>query len=692
MKTLRKSLNGHKEHHISSPVSPLPSLSKPIGAIQPPRKVIRAVKGHRAAAPQELSFEKGDFFHVVNDVGHGQWYEAHNPVTGARGLVPCDLFEEFAKGGTPRSAHTTTPKLTSPTTTTSPKLPAAVTSPKPQTYYAVVLHDFAAERADELDAKTGDTISVVAQSNREWFVAKPIGRLGRPGLIPVSFVEIRDPGSGTPVEDVNALIDSGALPRVEDWKKSVMTYKANSISLGVLEDAASLKASLQSQSNSYSSPPVIIEEPSPDSYQHNMQQHDQVDFDKSLLPGLLLAAEVQSFHFEMEEYWFRIHAIFQPYAPSGSNRLPPAKELVLFRSYNDFYDFQVELLNSHPFEAGRPDKQTRILPFMPGPADTVDNEITIIRRQELDEYLKQLAELRFTARYILEHDLMLGFLALKPGDAAQDVEPRSAEVAELLRMSQGILERDHDVGADIPSRISHLSVSDRHDAHSDASDYEDDRRAPPSRSQDDYQYSYRPNENVHPYAASDSYNQPVKPLHIQTRPESAASGGRQSHHHTHSRANSRTNSPVPSHGRYPSLEADARGYSRSSLASSHEPSPVSMRSSQAASVATSATSMSGRSRSQSSATLNTPSISATNPQTAFVKIKIFDSVSDDLVAIRVHPQVTHSQLMDKVQARLGGNVLRLSYRDGANTMIGLDDDEDLRRWLEGSERLVLFAD
>ena len=100
MKTLRKSLNGHKDHHISSPVSPLPSLSKPINSIQPPRKVIRALSSHRATAPQELSFEKGDFFHVINDVGHGQWYEAHNPLSGARGLVPCDRFEEFSKGGT----------------------------------------------------------------------------------------------------------------------------------------------------------------------------------------------------------------------------------------------------------------------------------------------------------------------------------------------------------------------------------------------------------------------------------------------------------------------------------------------------------------------------------------------------------------------------------------------------------------
>lgn len=96
MKSLRKSLNGHRDPHITSP---LPPLSRPLTAIQPPKKVIRAIAPYKAVAPQELSFEKGDFFHVMNDAPQGQWYEAHNPVSGARGLVPRSYFEEFTKGG-----------------------------------------------------------------------------------------------------------------------------------------------------------------------------------------------------------------------------------------------------------------------------------------------------------------------------------------------------------------------------------------------------------------------------------------------------------------------------------------------------------------------------------------------------------------------------------------------------------------
>ena len=99
MKALRKSLNASKEtpHHQIS--TPLPSVSKPPAAIIPPQKVIRALDSYRSRAPQQLSFQKGDFFYVIRPVeDQGSWFEAHNPMTGARGLVPKAMFEEFRKG------------------------------------------------------------------------------------------------------------------------------------------------------------------------------------------------------------------------------------------------------------------------------------------------------------------------------------------------------------------------------------------------------------------------------------------------------------------------------------------------------------------------------------------------------------------------------------------------------------------
>jgi bud emergence protein 1 len=105
--------------------------------------------------------------------------------------------------------------------------------------YGVVQYDFNAERADELDAKAGEAIIVVAQSNPEWFVAKPIGRLGGPGLIPVAFVDIKDTATMQSVPDPLEAVRKAGVPRVEEWKKFAAEYKNSSISLGKFDNGQS---------------------------------------------------------------------------------------------------------------------------------------------------------------------------------------------------------------------------------------------------------------------------------------------------------------------------------------------------------------------------------------------------------------------------------------------------------------------
>ena len=102
--------------------------------------------------------------------------------------------------------------------------------------YGVVQYDFHAERGDELDAKAGEAIIVVAQSNPEWFVAKPIGRLGGPGLIPVSFVDIKDTTTMQSATDPLEAVRKAGVPRVEEWKKFAAEYKNSSITLGKFDN------------------------------------------------------------------------------------------------------------------------------------------------------------------------------------------------------------------------------------------------------------------------------------------------------------------------------------------------------------------------------------------------------------------------------------------------------------------------
>ncbi len=105
--------------------------------------------------------------------------------------------------------------------------------------YGIVMYDFKAERPDELEAKEGEAIIVIAQSNPEWFVAKPITRLGGPGLIPVSFIEIRDMTTGQAVPNAHEAVQRAGVPKVEEWKKMAADYKNGSIPLGRIDSGSS---------------------------------------------------------------------------------------------------------------------------------------------------------------------------------------------------------------------------------------------------------------------------------------------------------------------------------------------------------------------------------------------------------------------------------------------------------------------
>jgi bud emergence protein 1 len=693
MKSLRKSLNAGssgKDSNRPRISTPLPSISKPPSAILPPQKVIRALASYRPQAPQELPFQKGDFFYVSRDLdNNGDWYEAHNPISGARGLVPRSMFEEFNKNKLPyvflnhnypfasESPLRLRTSMAGPGAFMSSPTPQA---PKSQVFYAVVLHDFVAERADELDAKSGDSITVVAQSNREWFVAKPIGRLGRPGLIPVSFVEIHDPTTGKPIPNVNALMDRGDLPKVEDWKRAMFNYKQNSIALGVID-----APNRDSYSNSpllAHDPPTVVQGPSPSQTNYPSTGLNVSDTHETLPEGILLSADVVSFHYEMEEYWFRIDAIFQPYSRPGQNKLPPAKQLILFRVYGDFYDFQVSLLDTFPREAGRQPPHARILPYMPGPAQEVDDTLTASRRAELDEYLRNLCDLNHSgAKYMLEHQVVRDFLSLKPGDVENETEARVDEMEALFvhQQSGPSDEARAEYGSEVRDALGRLRVQDDDEKSNDASEYEDEGYAPsPQRRAHD--------RDRHPYSRASDRQSNDSTLRLQAHAQNhQRTGSAASFHRTHSPHSSRSNSPLPRMERDSSPQSLNSDYYNQRSAST--PSTSALRTSQA---------ISSRSRSQSSAAasnLNTPAISAANPQTAFVKIKIFDRVADDLIAIRVHPRVTHAELMDKVQSRLGGEVVNLRYRDSVtNNFVGVNSDEDLRFWMDSTDKHVLYAD
>lgn len=92
------------------------------------------------------------------------------------------------------------------------------------TMKGVVRYDFVAERCDELQARAGEPIMVIAQSTPDWFVAKSLRRLRGPGLIPVSFVEIQGTTTEKAVDKVHEPVTQAGIPSVEDWKRTQDKY------------------------------------------------------------------------------------------------------------------------------------------------------------------------------------------------------------------------------------------------------------------------------------------------------------------------------------------------------------------------------------------------------------------------------------------------------------------------------------
>lgn len=77
------------KNNISTPVIQTSTIA--------PKKVIKALYDYQAQSPNELSFTRGDFFLVTGAEGDTSFYEAFNPITNSRGVVPVPYFQVLEK-------------------------------------------------------------------------------------------------------------------------------------------------------------------------------------------------------------------------------------------------------------------------------------------------------------------------------------------------------------------------------------------------------------------------------------------------------------------------------------------------------------------------------------------------------------------------------------------------------------------
>ncbi|KAI9732283.1 MAG: bud emergence protein 1 [Claussenomyces sp. TS43310] len=404
--------------------------------------VIRALYDYEAQSNQELSFSKGDFFHVIGRENDEDWYEACNPaVPDARGLVPAKFFQRLGKTerdsgqSSTSTASTKAPDHDSGYSDTSSPTPHKVESAQRMSktmrgtgamVYGVVMFDFAAERPDELDAKEGEAIIVIAQSNPEWFVAKPIGRLGGPGLIPVSFIEIRDMGTGKPVADAHDAVQRAGVPKVEEWKKMAANYKNSSITLGKFESANTQSQNLQQGMDRLSLNQGPRQAPGSSQPLTKAQQHER----EAAITAELKDPSREEQRERSRQFPLRLqmqnYTKLYPFPSNACSRaqlpefrtveggeacyiikatLEDGSSWELWRIYDNFWKLQMMLKDQFPVEAGYPDGKNRTLPYMPGPlteGQVVTEEISAGRRYNLDQYVKNLLEMpEYISRSIL---------------------------------------------------------------------------------------------------------------------------------------------------------------------------------------------------------------------------------------------------------------------------------------------------
>ena len=505
--------------------------------------------------------------------------------------------------------------------------------------YGMVQYDFNAERPDELEAKAGEAIIVIAQSNPEWFVAKPIGRLGGPGLIPVSFIEIRDMATNEPVPDAQAAVARAGVPKVEEWKKMAKDYKDSSITLGKIE-AASTQRDMErmslnnnnntttnnnghqpyNYSNGSSQVGVRTALISPGALTHSLQSqvYHQRNASRSNPNGYnrqssqssrqLLApisASIPRYCFENDRYWYIIECV-----------LEDGRHWELSRFYQDFYDFQIALLREFPKEADS-NGGTRILPYMPGPVTFVTDAISNGRRESLNDYMKKLLAL---PPYISKCQYVRELFAPREGDF--ELDPRA--MGEDYRLSNGSQQ------SSATGSLSRTASRQSSGGPTNGTNYPPGSMGPPH-----HRISHQRSNTSVPAT-------------------NGASSGYQSHrgpqdYHSQAAIN-----------RQPSSLTQASGTS----SGTHHSTP-----------ATSA-----------------PNTSSTNvAASGALKIKVF--FEDDLIAIRVPSEITFQQLREKLKDRLKiQDDIIVQYKDEPSaTYAELLSDRDLDVALGRNPKLTLYV-
>lgn len=407
----------------------------PHNPLNAPTEVAQATQFHQARNANELSFKRGDFFHVLQD-GHiapDSTIEIFDPIRNIKGRAPANCFKIFEKTHRPNdenrissnNINNNASNNSSPISTSNPQTPnttrhastASATSYSSQhkeakalgNLFGVVLYDFNAERSDELSVTAGDIIFICAHHQYEWYIAKFLNKVGEVGLVPVSYVQLIDAVTRIPYKETpRSIIESENLPTVDEWKIMKNKHKSSSRNVGNNTVNSNGDLSRNSSQNNHSARTTSITR-SP--LKRNINEALSIP----------IKTNIESFSSTNNKFWFLIRVTMS----DGSTRS-------LCRYYEDFFNFHQKLLSTWPKEGGKTDtkeKKERILPFIPGPVLDVTESLCHKRLIDLNGYLAILLQL---PEYISKSNLVLSFFDLMDGDSTDSNKSSSGNLNHIV--------------------------------------------------------------------------------------------------------------------------------------------------------------------------------------------------------------------------------------------------------------------
>lgn len=425
-------------------------------SLQPPKRVIRATRDYTSQSPHELSFHKGDFFHVLSDEdpysGTG-WIEACNPMTCARGYVPINFFDVLERT-VPRSAFSLNMRnelnphgspLT-PSLSRSSRSDSSSSTRTSSSTLATFKYDFQAELPHELSGKEGDSVLIVAKSNDEWLVAKHVGQISSPGLVPVSFMVFRNQFTGKPLEEQNYESILSQIPSVAEWEEQIKHLTDQAIPLGTIDPHGPHKClndplpPLPTQLKTWNTTPSAVHvmdeyfnaADSPSDTNSGFAQNTP-----SIPTGLLTYASVDGMQPDTTHIWFCVRA---SYTSAMCSRDAPeqvrayeVREVLVNRSYHDFYVFHGALeRESYQFYDRSSDAHTgTVMPSLPHIPDVHSSDSAVQCCKELNLYMQHICAL---PEQYLKARAIHTFFELRQGDKCHTTfvpHPRSSNNSTL---------------------------------------------------------------------------------------------------------------------------------------------------------------------------------------------------------------------------------------------------------------------